>query len=96
MLEPVHLPVFGLGICLYTQYDDVGPQSVVHVSEEAGIDLKLPSLFDQDGAFRRSPTQLATLTAPGNCLRSSSWVNTYATSYLDHGAPCSQAGGRGL
>ena len=43
-----------------TQCDEVDPQSVVHVSEEAGIDLK-PSI--KDGAFRRTPTQLATLTA---------------------------------
>jgi hypothetical protein len=59
---------------LLPQYDDVGPRSVVHVSEEAGIDLKPLSLFDQAGAFRRCPTQLATLTARENCLKTSFWV----------------------
>lgn len=49
---------------LLTQCDDVDPQSVVHVGEEAGFDLKASVPFrSKDGAFRRTPTQLATLTA---------------------------------
>jgi hypothetical protein len=62
MLEPVHPPgVRTWDLCLLPNMTTLVHSSVVHVSEEAGIDLMPLSLFDQDGAFR--PTQLATLTA---------------------------------
>ena len=65
MLEPVHPPVFGLGICVYLP----NVTTLIHsqwymLGEEAGFDLKASVPFrSKDGAFRRTPTQLATLTA---------------------------------
>jgi hypothetical protein len=68
-----------LGFAFTAQYDDVGPQSVVHVSEEVGINLKLRHFSIK--------MALATLTAQEK-LSEVHFVgfDTLATSYLDHDA----------